>query len=86
MSFNKTKCYSVRVTHKKKQINTTYKMDDTTLEEVSSYSYLGVEITKDLNWATHINSISKKSNRILGLLPRNMLQILPTGTLQILDL
>ena len=62
----------MRVTHKKKLIHTTYKMDDTPLEEVSSYPYLGVEISKDLNWATHINSISKKANRMLGLLRRNI--------------
>ena len=54
MSFNKSKCYSMRVTHKKKPEITTYSMDATPLEEVESYPYLGVEISKDFNWGTHI--------------------------------
>ena len=72
MNFNKTKCYSMKITHKKNPVVTTYKMDDTTLDEVKSYPYLGVEISKDMNWATHINSISNKANRMLGLLRRNI--------------
>ena len=67
MSFNKFKCYSIRVTHEKKLIKTTYKMDGIPLEEVDSYPYLGVEISKDLNWASHMNEISNKANRMLGL-------------------
>ena len=50
----------------------TYKMDGIPLEEVDSYPYLGVEISKDLNWASHINKISNKANRMLGLLRRNI--------------
>ena len=44
MSFNKSKCYSMRVTHKKKPMKTTYKMDGIgiPLEEVDSYPFLGV--------------------------------------------
>ena len=49
LSFNKSKCYSMRATHKKKPMKTTYKMDGIPLEEVDSYPYLGVEISKDLN-------------------------------------
>ena len=38
----------------------------------NSYPYLGVEISKDMNWAPHINNISNKANRMLGLLRRNL--------------
>ena len=61
----------MRVTHKKKPMKTTYKMDGIPLKEVDSYLYLGVEISKDLNWASHINKISNKANKMLGLLRRN---------------
>ena len=53
-------------------MKTTHKMDGIPLEVVDSYHYLGVEISKDLNWASHINKISNKAiNRMLGLLRRN---------------
>ena len=46
------------------------------MEEVDSYRYpyLGVEISKDLNWESHINKISRpnKANRMLELLRRNL--------------
>jgi hypothetical protein len=72
MSFNKSKCYSMRMTHKKKPAVNTYNMSGTPLEDVNSYPYLGVEISKDMNWAPHINKISKKANKMLGLLRRNL--------------
>ena len=62
----------MRVTDRKKPVKTTYKMDDIPLEEVESYPYLGVEISKDLKWASHKNKISNKANKMLGLLRRNI--------------
>ena len=40
------------------------------LEKVSSYRYLGVTISNDLSWNTHIDEISKKARKIVGLLYR----------------
>ena len=40
------------------------------LEKVSLYKYLGVTITKDLSWSTHIDQISSKAHRIIGLIYR----------------
>ena len=34
--------------------------------------YLGVSITKDLCWNTHINQIASKANRTLGFVKRNV--------------
>ena len=42
------------------------------LQETNSHPYLGVEITKDLKWKTHVNQISAKSNRALGFIKRNL--------------
>lgn len=47
-------------------------MCGTLLEEVNSCPYLGVELSKDMNWLSHINKISKKANKMLGLLRRNI--------------
>ena len=37
------------------------------LDKVPKYKYLGVIITSDLSWSEHIQSISMKSNKLLGL-------------------
>ena len=42
------------------------------LESVSSAKYLGVDISSDLSWNTHINGISKKANDTLDFLRRNI--------------
>ena len=72
MSFNRSKCYSMSVTHKRKPLKFTYKMNDTPLIEVEHHPYLGVEISKDLNWSRHIQKICNKANSMLGLLRRNI--------------
>ena len=42
------------------------------LESVPSAKYLGVTISEDLKWTDHINDISKKANKTLGFLKRNI--------------
>ena len=41
-----------------------------TLDSVSSYKYLGVLISDDLSWSLHVERISSKARRILGMLYR----------------
>ena len=48
-----------------------YNMDGHTLLSVKHHPYLGIELSKDINWATHINQVAHKANKILGLLKRN---------------
>ena len=49
----------------------------TVLENVDSIKYLGVTITNDLKWNTHINNICTKANRTHGLLRRNLFSCPP---------
>ena len=42
------------------------------LENVDNIKYLGVTITNDLKWNTHISNICTKSNRTLGFLRRTL--------------
>ena len=42
------------------------------MENVESIKYLGVTITNDLKWKTHIINISTEANRTLGFLRKNM--------------
>ena len=49
-----------------------YCMSGTCLKSVESATYLGVELSNDLSWRTHINKISGKATRTLNLLRRNL--------------
>ena len=53
-------------------IPTQYTLYYCLLESVSSAKYLGIDISSDLSWDTHINRISKKSNNTLRFLRRNI--------------
>ena len=47
------------------KIQASYKLEGTVLENVESINYLGVTITKDLKWNTHISNVCTKANRTL---------------------
>ena len=68
MGFNTAKCFVMRITHNLNQ----YTMGDHIFQEVKSHPYLGVELSSDMSWNKHINQISTKANRTLGLLRRNL--------------
>ena len=51
-----------------------YTLEGTILENMDSIKYLGVTITHDLRWNTHISNICTKANRTLGFLRRNLYQ------------
>ena len=42
------------------------------LAEVKHHPYLGVELSDDLTWATHIAKITGKANRSLNFISRNL--------------
>ena len=45
-------------------------LHDQPMERVSNYKYLGVLISDDLSWSPHIDKITSKARRLLGLLYR----------------
>ncbi len=42
------------------------------LAQVKHHSYLGIEISSDLSWGTHINNTVGKATRMLNLPSRNL--------------
>ena len=72
MHFDPDKCFVMRLTHARNitQFNDT--LGNTTLQETDSHSYLGICITKDLNWNTHIHQITASANRTLAFIRRNL--------------
>lgn len=72
MEFNPDKCEILRIHRKKKPILFPYRLHDTLLKSADKSKYLGVTISKDLNWAPHINNITAKANSTLRFIKRNV--------------
>ena len=73
MEFNPSKCNVIRILPKKtkKPLNSTYQLHNQTLEMTKESKYLGVTITDNLTWSTHIKNIAAKGNSTVGFLRRN---------------
>ena len=72
MRFQPVKCNMMQLTKKHNKIKTSYTLEGTVLENVESIKYLGVTITCDLKWNSHIRNVCSKANRTLGFLRRNL--------------
>ena len=73
MRFQPVKCNMMQLTRKRiKKIYASYTLEGTNLEKVESIKYLGVTITSDLRWNTHVSNVCTKANRTLGFLRRNL--------------
>ena len=56
----------------KKKINAAYNLEGTVLNNVENIKYLGISITNDLKWNTHVSNICTKADMTLGFLRRNL--------------
>jgi hypothetical protein len=70
LKFNASKCKVLTVTRKRSPILHTYQLSCKELLRVGQEKDLGVTLTSNLSWDTHINVIVAKSNKLLGLLKR----------------
>ena len=58
--------------NKRFQRETTYTLHDHIREGVDSAKYLGVTISEDMQWKTHIDNIIAKASRTIGFLRCNL--------------
>ena len=73
MRFQPLKCNMLLLTRERiKRIYASYTLEGTDLENVESIKYVGVTITSDLRWNTHVSNVCPKANRNLGFLRRNL--------------
>ena len=73
MRFQPVKCNMMQLTRKRiKKIHASYTLEGTDIENVESIKYLGVTITSDLRWNTHVSNVCIKANRTFGFLRRNL--------------
>ena len=73
MRFQPVKCHMMQLTRKRiKKSHASYTLEGTNLENVESIKYLGVTITSDLRWNTHVSNVCTKTNKTLGSLRKNL--------------
>ena len=70
MDFNLSKCQVLHISKSRHPAQHIYMLHGQVLEAMDHAKYLGVDISKDLSWNTHINRISTNANRTLGFLKR----------------
>ena len=74
MEFHPDKCEVLRISKKRKcnTLQPNYVLRGHKLKVVSQAKYLGVTVTSDLRWNTHITNITNKANSTLAVLKRNV--------------
>ena len=66
MRFQPVKCNMIQLTRKHlNKIQASYTLEGAVLENVDTIKYLGVTITNDLKWNTHVSNICTKANKTL---------------------
>ena len=64
--------YHANYKEQTKRINASYNLEGTVLDNVENIKYIGITITNDLQWNTHVSNICTNANRTLGFLRRNL--------------
>ena len=70
MRINTKKCKIMRITRKKSPLVGEYNIEGQPLESVDVYKDLGLFTTSNLSWNQHVDKITAKANRVLGLVKR----------------
>ena len=66
------KCFTMKTGKGKKLINKIYTLHEHPLQTNDLAKYLGITLTSDLKYNTHISNTTRKANSILGLLRKNL--------------
>jgi len=71
LSLNPVKCKTMLLSRKRNYCQPPrFLLNETPLEQVESFKYLGVLISSDLSWSARIYSICAKGKKLIGLLYR----------------
>lgn len=72
MSLNVSKCKLMSFSRRACPLVNNYTLSGSSLQSTKVYKYLGVHITHDLSWTTHVNKLIASTTRSLGYLQRTM--------------
>ena len=66
MKYNPAKCNILSISRKRNKLQYDYSLEGQTLAYVDQAKYLGIQLSNDLKWATHVQEITSKASRTLG--------------------
>jgi len=72
MQFNPTKCHVLSANKRSHHHQYFYELCGVVLKSVESEKYLGMTLSSDLSWSSHIAAICTKANQKLGFIKRNL--------------
>jgi len=72
MEFHPDKCQIIPITRNKKPVHNKYTLNGHVLQTTQNAKYLGLTVTPNLSWNTHIDNITCKANKTLGFVRRNI--------------
>lgn len=72
MKFSPSTCQVEKVTRSRKLVKCIYRLHGHVLNTVTSAKYLGVDVSSDLTWNSHIDRNTSKVNKTLGFLQSNI--------------
>ena len=72
IEFNPSKCQVIQVTGSRKPVSATYVLHGVVLETVTCARYLGVDISSNLSWDSHIDRITGTAHKTLGFVQRHI--------------
>lgn len=72
MQFNVTKSHTVRISRKKDPVLTDYYINGQKLSAVNNHPYLGVMLSNNLRWNSHVKNIVVKANKSLRFVSHNL--------------
>ena len=72
MEFHPQKCNVIACSRSTRPVHHDYHLKGTVLAHCTSSKYLGVDMSSDLSWNTHIDRITKKAYSMIGFLRRNL--------------
>ena len=84
MEFNVKKFKLIHITKRKTPIHSDLHLNNKILEVTSEFRDLGLITDCNLSWSTHIDKISNKDNKILGLIKRTCKEFQDVSTLRTL--
>ena len=72
MHFNAIKCNIMRISRSSNPLTCMYSLCNHVLSEVDTAKYIGINLSSELSWSTHVSCVVSKANSTLGFLRRNL--------------
>ena len=71
-TYNADKCNIMTIARQTTPNVYLYQLNNQVLKHVNDCKYLGITISTNLSWETHVNTTAKKANSRIGFLKRNL--------------